>query len=490
MQPEEHTPIRKDPRTIPLRSVARRRSPISTWRYLLVLLAHAGLAFAMWNSELVATAHALVTFGVGILWAASGRRPERVAWVAAYIVGAEVLWRMTETRIFWEFGKYATAAIFVISLLRSRRRKPLVSLFLYFALLIPSSFIVISELAAGRARRELSFNLAGPLALAVAAWFFSNVRLTREERVRLFLAMLAPIASIAALVLSGTMNTSDVVFASGISNEAMSGGFAPNQVSAVLGLGALLCFFVLSEERLPKGLRLLLFAGLVGLASQSALTFSRGGLYMAAGSATVASLFLMRDARSRVKVLLVAGLCFVVAKYVVLPRLDAFTGGSLIERFQDTGLTKRGDIARADIETWKSHLLFGVGPGLSKNYRDMLVSASGRQYTLHTHTEYTRLLAEHGLFGLVALILMLSAAYRAVRQARSRKGKAFSASLLVWSLLFMLVYAMRLATPSFIFGLAFASLEEEGGVARVPRGTHRFPGPAPSALATSPARST
>ena len=42
---------------------------------------------------------------------------------SAYIVGFEVLLRMTEARVFWEFGKYSVILFFILGFIRNKREK-------------------------------------------------------------------------------------------------------------------------------------------------------------------------------------------------------------------------------------------------------------------------------------------------------------------------------------------------------------------------------
>ncbi len=70
------------------------------------------------------------------------------------------------------------------------------------------------------------------------------------------------------------------------------------------------------------------------------------------------------------------------------------------------------------------------------------------------HTEYTRLLAEHGLLGLGALALMAMIAAGNLRRAPTRLDKALAAGMLAYSLLFMAVDGMRLSATSFAFGVS------------------------------------
>jgi hypothetical protein len=188
------------------------------------------------------------------------------------------------------------------------------------------------------------------------------------------------------------------------------------------------------------------------MATQSALTFSRGGLYNAVGAGIVALLFMMRDAGSRLKVLGVAAVVVLVANFVILPRLDSFTEGALMTRFQNTKATGRMEIIISDLQIWKNNIVLGVGLGQSKHLRgDLFRSAIA-------HTEFSRLLSEQGVFGLLIIILLLKMALQNVIRARTHQSRAIMAALVVWTFLYMLNAAMRTVAPAFIFGLTFITV--------------------------------
>jgi O-antigen ligase len=175
-------------------------------------------------------------------------------------------------------------------------------------------------------------------------------------------------------------------------------------------------------------------------------------------------MYLSRDARARVKIIFLGGLLFVIVTFVVLPRLDTFTGGALSARFENTDSTGRNTIAGADVQIWLENPFFGVGPGESK------VEHALYYRTIATHTEYTRLLAEHGLFGIVAgLLLFVMAARSFLRIGRMRNinTKALLAPMEVWALLYMIDKAMRLVAPAFTFGLSFIMIRERRTLTRV-----------------------
>jgi hypothetical protein len=83
-----------------------------------------------------------------------------------------------------------------------------------------------------------------------------------------------------------------------------------------------------------------------------------------------------------------------------------------------------------------------------------------------SHTEYSRLLAEHGLLGLGAIIAMVFAAVTNLKKQRTPGDKALTASMLGWSMSYMIDKAMRTAAPAFMFGLAFTEFTDEADTLR------------------------
>jgi O-antigen ligase len=425
------------------------------WLMALAFVAvHIPLALLMRQFSLLATAHALAVLGTGLGLAVLGRRPMQVGYLGAYIVGCEVLWRMSDAVIPWESGKYSIILIFVVALLRAPRLRFPRLPFVYFALLVPSVALTFTQLSLREAQQQISFNLSGPLALAVASWFFFHLKLDGAQLTKMFVALLAPLAGIAFVTLYGTLTAANLRFA-GEANDVTSGGFGPNQVSAMLGLGALLAFWFLSDEKLRLQQRFLMFGLLLFFSVQSAMTFSRGGLYNALGACLLAAFYLARDARARLRLLIIVALIAALSYYLIVPALDAFTGGTLLERFQDTSLTGRDLLIRADLQIWLEHPFIGVGPGVSA----LLHEAFFREAA--AHTEYTRLVAEHGALGLAAMLVLALMLVGNLRRARTRKGKVAVLLLAGWSVLFMSNVAMRLVAPSFLIGLTFASLLPE-----------------------------
>jgi O-antigen ligase len=413
-------------------------------------LLHMPLALLMRWVPVWATIHALLILGLGLYFALRDRTPLRFIYLTGYIMAAEVLWRMTRAAVFWEYGKYLLVLLFLVVILRYRIRPHALPIF-YFVPLLPSILLTLTELPWSEARGEISFNLAGHLTLMIAAFFFHQVRFRRSELRRLLLSALLPLIGISFLVLV-TLLLSEVDFFPS-SNIGTSGGFGPNQISAVLGLGALLCWlFTITAPKLGRFEWLVMALGL-GLLLQAILTFSRGGVFNVLVAAPLATIFLTwgRIRTSRIAIIGLLGVGFLA--YVALPGLNAYTGGSLQTRFQDLNLTGRDLIWQADLQTWQENPLTGVGPGLAKGYRQTLLGEA-----FAAHTEYSRLLAEHGMLGLWAMIILAFIFARAVASAESNFERGLVVAMTLWALAEMTHSAMRIVAIPYLIALTFARM--------------------------------
>lgn len=206
------------------------------------------------------------------------------------------------------------------------------------------------------------------------------------------------------------------------------------------------------HDRATLRQRAFLLTGLIFMIGAAMLTFSRGGMYNTAGASVVMVAVLLRDARVRFRIALIFTILFGVGYFVALPYLNSITNGFLIQRFANTNTTGRDKIAWDDLIIWSRNPVYGVGPGRGTDYRFEL----GRRN--QAHTEFTRLLAEHGCLGLVSLLLLLSMAWRSVRYADGPRSRAVSAALILWTFIYMANAAMRLSAPSFVIALATAWL--------------------------------
>lgn len=416
----------------------------------LYMVAHAVLALLMSQFEILSTIHALGAFAVGLYILSQEDSQENLIYLVGYMAASEVVWRATGANVFWEFGKYAISALLLLGIFKERRLGTVSKWpFVYFLMLTPA--IVLLPYFD---RQLLSFYLSGPFTLAVAATYFSGLKLTLHQTQYLLLIMLGPIVGMAVLASSNVISAGGVV-----GKKGGSGGFGPNQVSSIFGLGMVCAFYVAMLIKDQRILRIGMILTTIWMAGQAALTGSRGGFWTGVGAIVIATLFLLQDRRTRGIFLTGAVITVMLLLYFVFPALDSITGGFTGQRFQDFDLTGRDDIMRVEWSIFLDNPLMGVGVGQSELYYDDLSFASDA-----SHTEYTRMLAEHGSFGVLALLIMLLIATSSVLKNQQAVSRAFAASAATYALLFIFHAATRLAAPSFLFGLAAIEVFRESEI--------------------------
>lgn len=419
---------------------------------LFLTFLHLPLGIVLYNSGVLGILHTFIVFAFGMYLAIAKKIGlDRVAYLTAYLVCSEILWRMSQTTVFWEFGKYGASAIMIVALIRRRKFKMPFLPTVFIVLLIPAVLITFLTSDLEEVREKISFNLSGPFFLFISCWFFSNLKLDRLQIKKLFIVLFIPLLTVATTTLFYTVSN-NVTFNTE-SNAATSGGYGPNQVSAMLGLGVfvgLACYLLYNNDLKFK----VYFAiGALFLAAQGVLTFSRGGIYNAVGAIIILVVFQLQNLTQTAKKIVPFILVFVVFLILIFPFLDDFTGGKLLERFEDTNTSGRIDLIEADFEILSENPFLGVGLGNSKEYRESIVHKG-----LTSHTEFSRLISEHGLFGVIAVLVLILIAVQCFLKQETIFGRALIAGMVAWCCLFMFNAGMRLAAPSFLWGLCFVNI--------------------------------
>jgi hypothetical protein len=376
---------------------------------------------------------------------------------------------MSRAHLFWEYAKYALVLIAIIAIVAewrrggdSRRLRSFAPVLLLVALL-PAAVITILESGLGDARDALSFNLSGYVAFGMLGLYLWGRPVNRETTVRLLLALIAPIVSITFLAIYFTLTDLDSLLFVGASNWVTSGNYGPNQVSNMLGLGALAAVMLFTLLPRAWGARVFVLGLGVAMLGQGLLTFSRGGIYSFGLALAVFGFHLMKTPRARRRLLMIFALFAVILIAGVYPFLDDFTGGSLSERFRDLDTTGRREAAEVDLRAFQEHPAIGVGVGQADEYhRDYL------GYSLAAHTEYTRMLAEHGLAGIFALGLLAWMLLNRYIANQPGYGRAISAALAVWAASIMVHSAMRVAAIPLAMALALVFWRLQGQPAAAP----------------------
>lgn len=426
----------------------------SGWVAIGFLLLHMPLAMAMKFVGGVATAHALFVVAFG-LWAATIRRSLVLTLFAvAYTVGCEGIWRMVSAGVLWEFGKISTTAIILAAMVRQPRPISTHAWLVYLGMLVPGSLLMLATCDSSRWKDNLSFNMSGPICLAAAGTWLAGMPISIRQLIGMLVPLLAPQVSIATLTFYG-VRTMDIEFGEG-SSMAASGGYGPNQVAAALALGMVFCFLMLASGRGGMLWKLMLGGLMLWMAAQGLLTLSRSAIYYSVAGILAGLFFLVRDPKKLAVVVLAFGVLGGLGQAVLAPKLDEFTGGALTRRYQRTDLSGRETLIQGDLAVFLNYPLLGVGPGMARYARKEFVNKVG-----YAHTEFTRLLSEHGMFGLVALGILFASCGKAVLAQLKGWPKAAAASCGTFAFIFMSGSAMRMALPSLLIGLTGALIGRE-----------------------------
>lgn len=380
-----------------------------------------------------------------------------VLYAAAYIVGSEVILRMTGGNPNHEFSKYGVILFVIVGMFYSGISKNAVPYWIFLILLIPGVIIGTQTLSldALEIRKTISFNISGSLCLGFASLYCYNRRITIEELNNILLMMGLPILTCTAYLILYTPELSEVVKATG-SNFATSGGFGPNQVSTALGLGMFIFFSRILMASRNKFFLIINIVVALNIGYRGLLTFSRGGLVTGFVMFLVFLIFLIINSnkKSRLKINIVG-----VASLLILFSLWSYTQLSTdgligkryenkdaLGRVKESKLSGREEISASEINAFLKNPFFGIGVAKGTEYR---MEESGS--VIASHNEITRLLAEHGSLGiLMLLILILTPAILYV----DNKQNLYLFCFITFWLLTINHAAMRTAAPSFVYALA------------------------------------
>ena len=379
---------------------------------------------------------------------------------AAYIAAAEIFLRMTKAMPFWELGKYLVIFFMLLGMFYEGFKLKAWPVLAFVLLLLPG--VVIAYLNFDyfdeSFRKTILFNLSGPLSLFATALFCYHKQIKFTTLLRLVDLMLLPIISMVVYIILYAPPMEQVVFTTE-SNALTSGGYSGNQVATVLGLGMFLSYvrFLIPPKHAILNL---LNIGVLGLLTyRCLLTFSRGGFITALlmmGIFTVLFISwapLAKKAKATVKLV---GLG--VGGFVLWGVVVAVTGGLIVNRYtgknalgEEQDITSgRGDILSQELEAFYEDPFLGVGVGMGKFFR---IEEEGSN--LASHNEVTRMVAEHGILGILALLLLLLIPLGFLL---SKNRNLFMIPFVAFWFLTINHSAMRVALPGFIYGFALLSI--------------------------------
>jgi O-antigen ligase len=425
--------------------------------YIYLMLFHAFLGALIFVLPFISKVYTLIIFVFGLFYIIKNKNKNNEALiVSAYVVSVEVLLRMTDGMIFNEFGKYSILIFMFLGMVYSGFSKNATMYWFFLILLIPG--IILSSLTSNfetNIRKAIAFNISGPVCLGFSAIYCFQRKITFDRLKEVISVFSLPLISILVYLYLYSPSVKDVVTGTQ-SNFETSGGFGPNQVSTILGLG-IFVFFV--QLLLNSKNRLLQFVngGLVLVfAFRGIVTFSRGGVYTGIVMIFlfVVVLYFQANFKTKPKIGLIIILS-VIAALGVWVYSSIQTGGLIDKRYanQDvrgrekkSQLSGRETLIASELQMFLDNPIFGVGVGRNKEIRE---KETGIQSA--SHNEITRMLAEHGSLGVIDLMILF---FTPLFLFVNNRQNLLALSFLAFWLLTINHAAMRLAAPAFVYALS------------------------------------
>ncbi len=429
--------------------------------YLYLMLFHVGIGMVIYLLPFTSKLYGYSIFILGGYYIIKTQnRNNEALMAAAYVVGSEVLLRMTGGNISYEFSKYGVMIFVFMGAYFSGFSRNAIPYWLFLLLLVPS--VVLSTFVLDydtNIRTTIAFNISGPVCLGFASLYTFRRTITLSQMNSLLLCIGLPIVSTTAYLTLYTPNIRDVI-TSTQSNYAASGGFGPNQVATFLGLGMFVFFSRIILESRTKFMLVLNLIIAFNISYRGMLTFSRGG--MITGFLMIVLLlgflYLKSNFRGKVKlnyIFVMIG----IALLLIWGYTSVQTGGLINKRYanqdsqgreKSSKFTGREDIAKSEIKMFLEHPIFGVGVAKGAEVRENEFGTFSA-----SHDEITRMLAEHGSFGVLALLLLL---FTPLFLFLENQFNMFLLCFLTFWFLTINHAAMRTAAPAFVYALALFNI--------------------------------
>jgi O-antigen ligase len=432
-----------------------------TTLYLQRLLLHVGIAILVSKFRVLAQVYllAIVVYFVFQIIRQTNKTYYALG-AAAYIAAAEIFLRMSKAMPFWELGKYLVIFFMLLGMFYEGFKLKAWPVLAFLFLLLPGVIVgyLNFDYFDESFRKAVLFNLSGPLSLFATALFCYQRQIKFKTLLKVVDLMMLPVLTMVVYIILYAPALENIVFTTE-SSQAASGGYSGNQVATVLGLGMFLAYirFLIPYKNYLLNL---INTGLLGLLTyRCLLTFSRGGFITAIVMMAVFTVLfinwapLNKKAKATVKLI---GLG--IGGFLLWGTVMAVTGGLIYNRYagqntrgEDQDITSgRGDIISEELTAFLEDPFLGVGVGMGKFFR---IEEEGS--SLATHNEVARMLAEHGVLGILALLILLLIPLGFLL---SKNKNLLMLPFVAFWFLTINHSAMRVALPGFMYGFALLSV--------------------------------
>jgi hypothetical protein len=431
--------------------------------YLYLIAFHVGIGMIVFIAPFLSLlyGYSIVIFGSLIIIKRQNKNNEAL-FAAAYVVGSEVFLRMTGGNPLYEISKYSVMIFLLIGMIYTGFSKNATPYWIFILLLIPS--VLLSTFVLNHdtdMRKSIAFNISGPVCLAVSSIYNFRRKISLETVNSILLSMGLPIITMMVYLIFYAPNIKDIVLGTS-SNIQTSGGFGPNQVSTILGLGVFIFFSRIILESRTKNMAIINLVIVFIMAYRGLVTFSRGGMLTGFFMIVLLLLFLYFKSSKRGRLKLnILSILLALALLSVWSYSSYQTSGLIEKRYANKdalGRSKkdrfsgREEIAKGEWETFLKNPIFGVGVGKGVEVR---AEKKGSNLTNISHDEITRMLAEHGTLGIIGLLILFFTPFFLYLENK------FNMFLLCFVLFWLLTInhaAMRIAAPAFVYSLSLLNI--------------------------------
>jgi hypothetical protein len=429
--------------------------------YLNLILFHIGVGFLVFLFPFLSQVYGYSIFIVAPYYIIKTQNKNHEALMAAaYVVGSEVFLRMTGGNPLYEISKYGVMVFIFIGMYFSGISKNATPYWIFIILLIPgvilSTFVLNFDT---NIRNTIAFNISGPACLAVSSLYTFKRKILIDQMNFILLCIGLPIVTCMTYLTFYTPNIRDII-TSTQSNFETSGGFGPNQVATILGLGMFIFFSRIILESKTKFMVIINLIIALNISYRGIITFSRGGMVTGFLMIVLLIIFLYLKSnfagRTKLNYLIVL---LAVAMFATWTYTSFQTRG-LIEmryankdaagRVKESKFTGREEVALGEIDIFLDNPIFGVGVGKGVEVRFDKTGIS----TL-SHDEITRMLAEHGTLGIFGLLILF---FTPLFLYIDSKFNMYLLCFVAFWFFSINHAAMRTAAPAFVYSLSLLNV--------------------------------
>ncbi len=427
-------------------------------KYILLITFHIVIAVLIFFFRPLSLVYAICITAIGLYYVLKTQNSGHEAlYVAAYIVGSEVFLRMTGGSLLYESAKYGVMIFLALGLYYSGFSNNAIPYWVYLLLLLPGVIIATETLNIGTdIRKQIAFNISGPVCLGIASIYTFNRKILFSQLNNILLSIGLPIFSTTIYLILYTPDLKGILTGTG-SNFATSGGFGPNQVATLMGIGMFVFFSRLILESKTKLMFLINLVILFNITYRGLVTFSRGGMLTGFIIIIILILYLFIKTKSNGRYNLYRLLIFMSIAFLATWAYTSNQTGGLIDkryankdaagRLKESKFSGREDIWNSEIDDFLDHPVFGVGVGKALEVRQ---EKSGG-LLIASHSEFSRTFAEHGTMGIIALLIVF---FTPIFLFIDNQQHIYMFCFLLFWALTINHSAMRIAAPAFVYSLS------------------------------------